>query len=139
MMTVSEAYEWALNTRPANKCFMRGVREYLIEMLKKLKDGDHEEVNGETPIDKLTLAHLTHHCDGANILVSDRSKEAKNIVRRACYGAMFLVSNEDIANRLFTKAEKANAKLYENAMESQVEAVWYAIRLLSELRLQLPT
>ena len=77
--------------------------------------------------------------DGANILVSDRSKEAKNIVRRACYGAMFLVSNEDIANRLFTKAEKANAKLYENAMESQVEAVWYAIGLLSELRLQLRT
>jgi len=137
-MTVSEAYEWVLNhTKPAHECFQRGVREYMIEMLKKLKDGDHEEVNGETPINKLTLAHLTHHCDGSNILITERSKEAKEIVRRACYGAMFLVSNEDIANRLFTKAEKANARMYENAMESQVEAVWAAIGLLSELRLVL--
>ena len=136
MMTVSEAYEWVVNhTKPANNCFQRGVREYMIEMLKKLKDGDHEEVNGATPINKLHLGHLTHHCDGDKFLLTERSKEAKEIVRRACYGAMFLVSNEDIANRLFTKDEKANAKMYENAMESQVEAVWAAIGLISDLRL----
>ena len=135
-MTVSEAYDWVLNhTRPAHECFQRGVREYMIEMLKKLKDGDHEEVNGATPINKLHLGHLTHHCDGHKFLLTERSKEAKEIVRRACYGAMFLVSNEDIANRLFTKAEKANAKMYENAMERQVEAVWAAVGLIGDLRL----
>ena len=46
---------------------------------------------------------------------------------------MFLVSNEDIANRLFTKAQKANRRMYENAMESQVEAVWDALGVLKEL------
>lgn len=131
MMTVSEAYEWVVNhTKPANNCFQRGVREYMIEMLKKLKDGDHEEVNGATPINKLHLGHLTHHCDGHKFLLTERSKDAKEIVRRACYGAMFLVSNEDITDRLYIKRDKACKREYERAMDCQVGAVWEALELI---------
>lgn len=133
MASVKEAYASIESERIPHECYRRGVRAYALGILKKLMDGDSEAANGDTPLNELNLMHVTHHCDGDKYPITDRSKEAKEIIRRACYGAMFLVSNEDIANRLYTKAQKANRRMYENAMESQVEAVWDALGVLKEL------
>ena len=108
----------------------QGVKAYAVEMLEKICKGDHEEANKDTEFSELRLNHVTHHCDGYKFKLSDRTKDAKEIVSRACFGAMFLVSNEDIANRLYTKREKACKRNYENAMEAQVKAVWWACGLI---------
>lgn len=134
MTTVKQAYAFIDDGRTPHDCFLRGVKQYMLEILKKLMDGDSEGVDGDTPLKNLNLLHVTHHCDGDKYLISDRTKDAKEIVRRACYGAMFLVSNEDIANRLYTKAQKANRRMYENAMERQIEAVWTALGNLADMR-----
>ena len=108
----------------------KGVKAYAVEMVEKLCNGDQEDVNQSTEFEDLRIIHITHHSDGSKFTLANRSKEAKEIVGRACYGAMFLVSNEDIANRLYTKREKACHYKYENAMEEQIIAVWWAIGLI---------
>lgn len=108
----------------------QGVKVYAVEILKKLCNGDQEDVTKDTEYSAITIGHVTHHSDGYKFEVSDRTKDAKEIVSRACYGAMFLVSNEDIANRLYTKREKACHYKLENAMEEQIKAVWWAIGLI---------
>lgn len=108
----------------------KGVKVYAVEMLKKLCNGDQEDVDKFTNFEDLRIIHVTHHSDGSQFTLANRSKEAKDIVARACYGAMFLVSNEDIANRLYTKREKACHYKLENAMEAQIKAVWWAIGLI---------
>ena len=108
----------------------KGVKAYAVEMLEKLCNGDQEDVTKDTEYSELSIGHVTHHSDGFKFKASDRTKDAKEIVSRACYGAMFLVSNEDIANRLYTKREKACLYKLENAMEAQIKAVWWAIGLI---------
>lgn len=108
----------------------QGVKVYAVEILKKLCNGDQEDVTKDTEYSEISIGHVTHHSDGYKFKASDRTKDAKEIVSRACYGAMFLVSNEDIANRLYTKREKACHYKLENAMEAQIKAVWWAIGLI---------
>jgi len=108
----------------------KGILTYAVEMMEKLCNGDQEGVTKDTEYSEISIGHVTHHCDGYKFKASDRTKDAKDIVRRACYGAMFLVSNEDICNRLYTKRDKACNREYERAMDCQIGAVWEALELI---------
>ena len=108
----------------------KGILTYAVEMVEKLCNGDQENVTKDTEYSEISIGHVTHHCDGYKFKASDRTKDAKEIVRRACYGAMFLVSNEDITNRLYIKRDKACKREYERAMDCQVGAVWEALELI---------
>lgn len=109
----------------------KGIIAYAVEMLENICNGGHEEVNKDTVFSDLRLNHFTHNADGSKFNLIDRSKDAKEIVRRSCFGAVFLVSNEDICNRLYTKRDKANKHEYERAMDCQVTAVWDALEVIS--------
>lgn len=104
----------------------KGVKAYAIDLLERVADSFTDYV-------QLTLRHAMQHRDAGKYKWSDRSPEAKTVVSECSEGAVFLVSNEDIANRLLTKRQKACQRTYCQGTAHQTRALWEALDLIGRI------
>jgi hypothetical protein len=118
----------------------KGVKAYAIDLLERVvnlyqADGVKGAATADqfTDYEQLTLRHAMQHNNAEKYKWSDRSPEAKAVVSACSEGAVFLVSNEDIANRLLTKRQKACLRTYCLGTAHQTRALWEALDLIRRI------
>lgn len=134
-MNIQELYT-KISLLKFRSIYERAVKTYALEMLNKCIKGEHDNVTAETDVKNLNVGILVSNVHGERFklveLWGDHERAlARSVVCDACFGAVFLVSNVDIANRLYPKAQRTKRLIEsDKPMTDQSEAVWEAISLI---------
>ena len=133
-MKVIDLYNFVKDRKTPRSTFDRAVRGYAIEMLESIIDKQYRDVNGDSDLSKVNIAHLLNHCDGNFLPLTEKSTpeqwaKVKSLAHEASYGGNFLVYTDDVMKNLYPPS-KRTPRREETCLDKQATALVKAIVLL---------
>ena len=133
-MTVSDLYTQTNSLITCHSKWARGIREYMLEMLKSIIGGKYHGLTEDSDVSEVKLSHLLNDDKGEFLSLTDTHdseqwEKVKGLCRAASSDGKFLVHTDDIVERLYTKSERTRARV-NNAIYFQGLAITEAVSYL---------
>lgn len=133
-MTVSDLYTQTNSLITCHTKWARGIREYMLEMLKPIISGKYPGLTKDSDVSEVKLSHLLNDDKGDFLSLTDtydseQWEKVKDLCRAASNDGKFLVHTDDIVEQLYTKSERTRARI-NNAIYFQGLAITDAVSYL---------